>query len=87
MDMCQPYTFSTAVHVPKAEQRIAFDRFHVIAHISQAVDEVRRRENRELVRQGDCSLKRTKYLWLKGAVRRVRVGADGPRAPDLLAER
>jgi transposase len=33
------------------------------------VDEVRRAENRELVRQGDDRLKKTKYLWLTNSDR------------------
>ena len=39
MDMWKPNIYSTAVHVPEAERRIAFDRFHVIAHNGKAVDE------------------------------------------------
>ena len=34
------------------------------ADLGRAVDEVRRAENRELVREGDGRLKKTKYLWL-----------------------
>ena len=56
MDMWKPYIYSTAVHVPEAEHRIAFDRFHVISHFGKAVDEVRRKEHRELMRDGDDSL-------------------------------
>lgn len=65
MDMWKPYIFSTACHVPDAERKIAFDRFHVVMHLGDAVDRVRRQENRELLASGDDSLKRTKYIWLK----------------------
>ena len=65
MDMWKPYILSTAWHVPDAERKIAFDRFHVVKHLGDAVDKVRRQENRELMKDGDESLKGTKYVWLK----------------------
>jgi transposase len=64
MDMWAPYIASTREHVPDADRRIVFDKFHIAQHLGRAVDEVRRAENRELVRQGDNRLKKTKYLWL-----------------------
>jgi transposase len=65
MDMWKPYIFSTAVFVPDAEYKIAFDRFHVVKHLGDAVDRVRRIENRKLSAAGDDRLKRTKYDWLR----------------------
>lgn len=65
MDMWKPYIFSTAAHVPDAEFKIAFDRFHVVKHLGDAVDRVRRVENRKLSMSGDDRLKRTKYDWLR----------------------
>jgi len=65
MDMWMPYICSTAIHVPQAEEKIAFDRFHVVKHLTDAVDQVRRHENRQLVSAGDDRLKRSKYLWLR----------------------
>jgi transposase len=64
MDMWAPYISSTREHVPDADRRIVFDKFHIAQHLGRAVDEVRRAENRELVREGDDRLKKTKYLWL-----------------------
>jgi transposase len=64
MDMWAPYISSTREHVPDADRRIVFDKFHIAQHLGRAVDEVRRSENRELVRRGDDRLKKTKYLWL-----------------------
>jgi transposase len=64
MDMWAPYISSTREHVPDADQRIVFDKFHIAQHLGRAVDEVRRAENRELVREGDGRLKKTKFLWL-----------------------
>lgn len=65
MDMCAAYVRSTMEHVPGAEEKIAFDRFHVAKAINEAVNEVRKREHRELLEQGDTTLSRTKYIWLK----------------------
>lgn len=36
-----------------------------MAHLSKAVDEVRKKEHRALSREGDTRLKGTKYAWLK----------------------
>lgn len=65
MDMHQPYIQSTLDHVPQARQKIAFDKFHVAKHLGDAVDKVRRQENRELQEEGDGTLKGTRYLWLR----------------------
>jgi transposase len=65
MDMWAPYISSTREHVPHADRRIVFDKFHIAQHLGRAVDEVRRTENRELVSRGDDRLKKTKYLWLR----------------------
>lgn len=65
MDMHRPYINAVALHVPGAEYKIAFDRFHVAKHFGDAVDKVRRQEHRELMAKGDDTLKRTKYHWLK----------------------
>jgi transposase len=43
---------------------IVFDRFHVMRHMTEAVDIVRRRENRLLGADDDDRLKGTKYLWI-----------------------
>ncbi len=64
MDMWGPYISSTQKHVPDARQKIAFDKFHVIKHLGDAVDKVRRSEHKDLVEQGCDDLKGTRYLWL-----------------------
>jgi len=64
MDMWGPYIQATQAHLPRASSKIAFDKFHVAQHLGDAVDKVRRRENRELLGSGDQSLVGTKYLWL-----------------------
>ena len=64
MDMWEAYIRSTEAYVPGAREKIAFDRFHVAQHLSRAVDQVRRAENRGLLEDGDSRLKGTRYLWL-----------------------
>jgi len=65
MDMWQGYITATRNHVPNADQIIAFDKFHIVQHLGNAVDKVRREENRELTAAGDNRLKGTKWMWLK----------------------
>jgi transposase len=65
MDMWAPYITATRAQVPDADAKIVFDKFHIAKHLGDAVDQVRRRENRELASEGNERLKRTKYLWLE----------------------
>lgn len=65
MDMWPAYITSTETHVPDAESKIVFDKFHIAKHLGDAVDKVRRQENRELLSDGDDRLVKTKYLWLQ----------------------
>ena len=65
MDMWGPYIASTRAHVPDAEHKIAFDKFHVAQHLGDAVDKVRRAEHKQLRREGDQRLTGTRYLWLR----------------------
>lgn len=64
MDMWEPYVAATQNHVPLGESVIVHDRFHIMQHMNQAVDRVRRRECRELKRHGNPLLNGTKYWWL-----------------------
>jgi transposase len=64
MDMWDPYISSTLAHVPDAEKKIVFDRFHIMQHMNEAVDAVRKEENRLLMEDDFDILKGTKYLWL-----------------------
>jgi transposase len=63
MDMWEPYVFSTLEHVPDAANKIVFDRFHVMKHMLEAVDSVRKAEHRILQSEDDDTLKGTKYFW------------------------
>ena len=64
MDMWDPYIAATKAYVPDADKKIVFDRFHVMRHVLDAVDKVRKNENRQLTESGEQILKGTKYLWL-----------------------
>jgi transposase len=63
MDMWEPYMESTRAAAPKAS--IVHDKFHTAKELNKAVDLVRRKEHRELKAQGEETLTKTKYLWLK----------------------
>jgi transposase len=65
MDMWEPYVQSTRAHLPGAETKIVFDKFHVVKHLHAALDHVRRGEHRTLKRAGDERLTGSKYLWLR----------------------
>lgn len=64
MDMWRAYIAATRQYVPGADQKIAFDKFHVVRLLVDAVDRVRRAENRSLRARGDDRLVRTRYWWL-----------------------
>ena len=64
MDMWPAYINATRAHVPGADDKIAFDRFHVARLLGEAVDQVRRQEHKLLRSQGRDDLKGTRYDWL-----------------------
>lgn len=64
MDMWDPYIKAVKAHVPNAEKKIVFDKFHMVRHMVDAVDKVRRQEHKALTEQGLDWLKKTKHLWL-----------------------
>lgn len=65
MDMWEPYRKTVRAQVPDADEKIVFDKFHVLKHVSDAVDMVRKAESRSLASEGDNTLKGTKYTWLR----------------------
>ena len=48
--------------VPQAD--LVHDKFHIAKHLNEAVDTVRRQEHKDLMAQGDETLKNTRQLWL-----------------------
>ncbi len=65
MDMWPAYISAVKAVIPEVEKKICFDKFHVAQHLSKAVDMVRRREHRSLLKDGKTTLKKTKYVWLR----------------------
>ena len=63
LDMWAPYFASAQTHAPQAT--LVFDRFHVVQHLNQALDEVRRAEVRKLAGQEKVDLKKTRFILLK----------------------
>ena len=65
MDMSAPYIQSTLLHVPAADEKIVFDKFHIAQLLGQALDQVRRMESRRLGGMGDHTLTGTRFDWLR----------------------
>jgi transposase len=66
MDMWDPYFQSTLAWVPEAAKKIAHDPFHLVKHMNEAVNDVRKIEHQILMAAGDDILKGTRQLWLYG---------------------
>lgn len=68
MDMWPAYIESTRENLK--ESAIVFDKFHVIKHLTDAVDKVRRQENKVLRKEGDDRLVGTRFDWLSRSRRK-----------------
>ena len=64
MDMWPAFINATLESIPGAEEKIAFDKFHVAKYLGEAVDKVRRQEHKALMKEGYEDLKGSKYDWL-----------------------
>ncbi|WP_419649996.1 transposase [Thiolapillus sp.] len=62
LDMWQAYANVVSQALPKAD--IVHDRFHISQRLNDAVDSVRRAENKALNKTGDNRLKGSRYCWL-----------------------
>jgi transposase len=65
MDMSAGYVRSTREHIEDADSKICFDRFHVAKLLNDAVNTVRKQENREIVAAGEHIYTGTKYVWMQ----------------------
>jgi transposase len=61
-DFWQAYANAVETMLPNAE--LVHDRYHTTTYLTKAVDQVRKKEHKLLLRQGDESLTGTKYIWL-----------------------
>ena len=62
VDMWEPFIQTVREQVPDAD--VVHDKFHVSKYLNEAVDQVRRQEHKELLAQGDETLKGSRQLWL-----------------------
>jgi len=62
-DMWQPYADVVKARAPQAV--LVFDKFHIVQHLTQAVDQVRRDEIREKGKEHKQLMAKTRYIWLK----------------------
>lgn len=63
MDMWAPYVKLVREHAPHAQ--ILFDRFHIVKHLNESVDEVRRSLMRQLSLKERATFKGSRWLLLK----------------------
>lgn len=64
MDLSAAYVKSAKQMIPLAEEKIVHDRFHIMKLATEAVDKIRRAENKSLLMLGDNRLTGTRFLWL-----------------------
>jgi transposase len=63
MDMWAAYAKLVKEYAPQAQ--ILFDRFHIVKHLNEAVEQVRRSEMRRLAQKEKVAFKRSRWLLLK----------------------
>jgi len=79
MDMWKPFRLASAAHAPQAA--ILFDKFHIMRHLGEALDEVRKSEYRRLADRDKRYIKGQKYTLLS---RWENLTLDGRRALKTL---
>ncbi len=79
MDMWKPFRKSTVEHAPQA--RIVFDKFHVLRHLSNALDDVRRSEYSRVNGKERKFIKGQRYTLLS---HKANLDTDGQRSLKLL---
>ena len=72
MDRWKPFRHSLKTHAPQA--RVIFDKFHIIRHLGDALDEVRRREYCRLAAKDRAFIKGQRYTLLS---HRANLSRDG----------
>ena len=60
LDMWPAYINACRDKVPGADSKMVFDRFHIMRHVVDAVDKVRKQEHKALVQAGDTTLAKSK---------------------------
>lgn len=63
LDMWKPFINASREACPEAD--LIHDRFHISKHLTEAVDQVRRAETKQLRNEGDDRLVGTRWNWLR----------------------
>src|ERR1700694_5048174 len=79
MDMWKPFRLATAAHAPQAA--ILFDKFHVMRHLGEALDQVRKSEYGRLAGGERRYIKGQKYTLLS---RRENLSLEGRQSLKAL---
>ena len=79
MDMWKPFKKSTAENSPDA--RIVYDKFHILRHLANALDDVRRQEYKRVNDKERTYIKGQRYVLLS---RKANLDTRGRRALKLL---
>lgn len=79
MDMWKPFRKSVLNHVPEA--LIVFDKFHVLRHLSDALDEIRRLEIKRVNEKERKFIKGQRYTLLSN---RANLSPEGRRSLQIL---
>ena len=81
MDMWKPFRVSTQRHAPKAT--ILFDKFHVVKHLGDALDVIRRSEYKRVTGEQRGFIKSQRYVLLS---RRENLSDDGRKNLERLLQ-
>lgn len=79
MDMWKPFRKATRAHAPKA--RIVFDKFHVLRHLGDALDQIRRSEYKRVNEKERRFIKGQRYTLLSN---KANLDTEGRRALKTL---
>lgn len=79
MDMWRPFSKSTRKNAPQAS--IFFDKFHVLRHLNDALDKVRKKEYARLTGENRKYIKGQKYILLS---RKENLDSDGRKSLKAL---
>jgi transposase len=69
MDMNPAYLKAAFEHLPDAKQKVAFDHFHIVQSLSEAVNQTCKRELHRVDFGLRKTIHRTRYHWLRRASR------------------
>jgi transposase len=81
MDMWKPFRTSTQTHAPQAA--VVFDKFHILRHLSDALDVVRRSEYKRVAGDERRFIKGQRYVLLS---KRENLSADGRKNLESLLQ-